>query len=147
MLEQLLAILKDYWLLVLLVIAVITVLQIVLRSIFRFTSIFVTIGAVMVLVLNYTPEQVIKLGRSMVEQTNQALHSTVLPILNAELKDATYQFHDDGTYEVKTASLRIVGKKGDPTATIYYKDKQFKVDLSDLGEVLQRQVEQGGGQM
>lgn len=138
--DQLFSFVKDYWLIALAVLLAVLLFQVVVRSMFRLISFFLVIGVVMVLVFNYTPDQVIQMGRSMVQSTNEALSSTVLPVIEAEMKDATYQFHDDGTYEIRTASVRIVGKKGESKATVYYKDHPFEVDISQFGNLIQEQL-------
>lgn len=131
---------RDYWLIALILLLSVLLFQVVARSMFRLISIFLVIGVVMVLVFNYTPDQVIQMGRSMVQSTNEAFKTTVLPVIEAEMKDATYQFHEDGTYEMRTSSVRIVGKKGESKATVYYKGTPFEVDISQFTELIQEQL-------
>lgn len=142
--EQLLNFMQDYWLIALVVLIAIALFQVFVRSVFRLVSLFTVIGVIMVLILQYTPEQVIELGRSLVKQTGDVYEQTVAPVIEAELQDATYEFHEDGTYEIKTASIRIIGKKGDPKATVYYKEHQFEVDVSSFGGFIQEQIKRSG---
>ncbi len=141
--ESLLELLKDYWPIALCILLAFAVLQAFFRSLMRLLSLFLIIGTVLVLFFQFSPDQVIDMGRAVVKNAQDAVSQTITPILEAELKDASYDFHEDGSYEIRTASLRIVGKKGDSKATVYYKDRKFEVDVSQLGNMLQERLQKG----
>ncbi|TGU46781.1 hypothetical protein EN829_071295, partial [Mesorhizobium sp. M00.F.Ca.ET.186.01.1.1] len=96
--------------------------QWVVRSLIRIISLAAIIGVVLVLFFQFSPEEVIQMGRQAAVATQEVVDKTIAPVLDSELKDADITFQPDGTYEVKTASIRIVGKKGETKATVYYKD-------------------------
>jgi len=131
--------LGDYWLLTGLILAGIFMLYFLIRHLYRLFAFAAVAGVILVLVFHYTPEQVIHMGRSMVQETNDALASSLYPMLEKELSGASYHFHEDGTYEIRTANLRIVGKKGDPQATVFYKGKSYQLDISPFAEWLQKE--------
>ncbi|USG63443.1 hypothetical protein NDK47_14780 [Brevibacillus ruminantium] len=135
--EQLIHLATDYWPIVIGAIVLIIILQLIVKSLFRIVSVFVVIAIVLVLVFQFSPEQVIDMGRSAVQTTQDALESTVVPLVEKELKDATITFHDDGSYEMKSKSLRITGKKGDSKASIHYGENNWDVDVSILGQLFQ----------
>jgi len=139
--EQLLQLVTDYWPLVLCAVLVILAAQWLVRSLIRLISLFVVIGVVLVLFFQFSPDQVIEMGRSAVQATQEVVEKTIAPVLQAELEDADISFRPDGSYEVKTATLRIAGKKGDSKATVYYKDEKFEVDIGQLGELFQQRLE------
>jgi len=135
--EQVLQLVKDYWPVVVCIIVVILLAQWVVRSLIRIISLAAIIGVVLVLFFQFTPDEVIQMGRQAVVATQEVVDKTITPVLNSELKDADVTFQPDGTYEVRTASIRIVGKKGETKATVYYKDDKWEVDIGQLGQVFQ----------
>jgi len=138
--EQLLLFIKDYWPIALCIIVVIVAVQWLVKGLIRILSIVALIGVVLVLFFQFTPEQVIQMGRTAVQATQEVVDKTITPILNAELKDADITFQPDGSYEVKTASIRIVGTKGESKATVYYKEEKWEVDIGQLGSVFQERL-------
>ncbi|WP_103105168.1 hypothetical protein [Brevibacillus reuszeri] len=135
--EQVLQLVKDYWPVVVCIIVVILLAQWVVRSLIRIISLAAIIGVVLVLFFQFTPDEVIQMGRQAVVATQEVVDKTITPVLNSELKDADVTFQPDGTYEVRTSSIRIVGKKGETKATVYYKDDKWEVDIGQLGQVFQ----------
>jgi hypothetical protein len=139
--EQLLDLLQDYWPIAVGLFVVVALFQVFVRSLFRLVSLFVFLGVILVLVFQYSPDQVIEMGRSVVKSTQDVVNQTVTPLLEAELQDADIHFNEDGTYEVRTSSLRIVGKKGESKATVYYKDQKYEVDIRQFHKLLFEQLE------
>ncbi|WP_312108475.1 hypothetical protein [Brevibacillus reuszeri] len=135
--EQILQLVKDYWPVVVCIIVVILLAQWVVRSLIRIISLAAIIGIVLVLFFQFSPDEVIQMGRQAVVATQEVVDKTITPVLNSELKDADVTFQPDGTYEVRTSSIRIVGKKGETKATVYYKDDKWEVDIGQLGQVFQ----------
>lgn len=142
--EAIVALIRDYWPIAALLLLVFFVLQAFFRSVLRLLSMFVLIGTAMVLFFHFRPEQVIEMGRSAVQRTQDAVNQTLTPMLESELRNASCDFHEDGSYEIRTASFRIVGKKGNSKATVYYKEHKWEVDVGKLGGILQKQLEQEG---
>lgn len=138
--EQLLQLVKDYWPVALCIILVILAAQWLVKGLIRILSMFVLIGVVLVLFFQFSPEQVIQMGRTAVQATQEIVDKTITPILDAELKDADITFQPDGSYEVKTASIRIVGVKGETKATVFYKDEKWEVDIGQLGSLFQERL-------
>ncbi|EST55981.1 hypothetical protein T458_01310 [Brevibacillus panacihumi W25] len=138
--EQLLQFVKDYWPIALCIIVVIVAVQWLVKGLIRILSIVALIGVVLVLFFQFTPEEVIQMGRTAAQATQEVVEKTITPILDAELKDADITFQPDGSYEVKTASIRIVGIKGESKATVYYKDEKWEVDIGQLGAVFQERL-------
>ncbi|EJL45859.1 hypothetical protein BAG01nite_08100 [Brevibacillus agri] len=135
--EQVLQLVKDYWPVAVCIIVVILAAQWVVRSLIRIISLAAIIGVVLVLFFQFSPEEVIQMGRQAVVATQEVVDKTITPVLDSELKDADITFQPDGSYEVKTASIRIVGKKGETKATVYYKDEKWEVDIGQLGKLFQ----------
>lgn len=148
--EQLLQLAKDYWPVALLIIIVIMAAQWMVRSLVRIISLLVVIGVVLVLFFQFSPEEVIRMGRQAVQATQEVVDKTIRPVLDGELANADISFQPDGSYEVRTASIRIVGKKGESKATVYYQDEKWEVDIGQLGKVFQDRlgkIEQEGTAM
>jgi hypothetical protein len=139
--EQLLGLLQDYWPIAACLLVAVALFQVFVRSLFRLVSLFVFLGVILVLVFQFSPDQVIEIGRTMVKSTQDAVNQTITPLLEAELQDADIRFHEDGSYEVRTTSLRIVGKKGESKATVYYKDEKYEVDIGEFHKLLFEQLE------
>lgn len=135
--DQLLQLIKDYWPVALGIIIVIMAAQWVVRSIIRVISLAAIIGVVLVLFFQFSPEEVIQMGRQAAVATQEVVDKTITPVLDKELKDADISFKEDGTYEVKTTSIRIVGKKGETKATVYFKDAEWEVDIGQLSKLFQ----------
>lgn len=133
---------QDYWVLFLLAAVVLAVVRMIFRAIFKVAAIAVVIGLVLVFVFNFSASEVLQKGQDAAGIVQEVSAETVLPVLREEMKDAKISFQPDGTYEVKTAHVRVVGKKGDPEATVYYGDFSFKVNVAQLGEAVQKQIEQ-----
>lgn len=137
---------QDYWVLFLLAVVVLAVVRMIFRAIFKVAAIAVVIGLVLVFVFNFSASEVLQKGQDAAGIVQEVSAETVLPVLREEMKDAKISFQPDGTYEVKTAHVRVVGKKGDPEATVYYGDFSFKVNVAQLGEAVQKQIEQAQAQ-
>lgn len=135
--EQVLQLVKDYWPVAVCIIVLILAAQWVVRSLIRIISLAAIIGVVLVLFFHFSPEEVIQMGRQAAMATQEVVDKTITPVLDSELKDADITFQPDGTYEVKTASIRIVGKKGETKATVYYKDDKWEVDIGQLGKLFE----------
>lgn len=138
--EQVLQLVKDYWPVAVCIIVVILVAQWVVRSLIRILSLAAIFGVVLVLFFQFSPEEVIQMGRQAAVATQEVVDKTITPVLDSELKDADITFQPDGSYEVKTASIRIVGKKGETKATVYYKDEKWEVDIGQLGKLFQDRI-------
>ncbi|MFS0555625.1 hypothetical protein [Brevibacillus sp. 179-C9.3 HS] len=135
--DQILQLIKDYWPIALGIIVVIIAAQWMVRSIIRIISLVAIIGVVLVLFFQFSPEEVIQMGRQAAVATQEVIDKTITPVLDKELKDADISFQPDGTYEVKTTSIRIVGKKGETKATVYYKDNEWEVDIGQMSKLFQ----------
>ncbi|RNB58730.1 hypothetical protein EDM57_08415 [Brevibacillus gelatini] len=138
--EQVLQLVKDYWPVAVCIIVVILAAQWVVRSLIRILSLAAIFGVVLVLFFQFSPEEVIQMGRQAAVATQEVVDKTITPVLDSELKDADITFQPDGSYEVKTASIRIVGKKGETKATVYYKDEKWEVDIGQLGKLFQDRI-------
>jgi len=138
--EQVLAFAKDYWVILVVVVIAVLLVNAFMKSIFKIVNIAIVIGVILVFAFNYTPQEVIDLGHKVVDGVKEVSAATVKPIIESEIKDADITFQKDGSYEVKTKSVSIKGKKGDPTATISYKDFEFTVNIEDLGAVINDQI-------
>lgn len=136
--EVLLEFLKQNW-----IFAIIAVLIIVflLRAMFKLAIAVLIIGAVLVFGFGFSPSQVFDMGKDVADSATGLYNKTVQPIIEAELGDADYTMNEDGTYVIKTKSTEIRGKKGEDGVTIRYKDKEFKMNLSQLGANVQKQIE------
>ncbi|MEJ8544795.1 hypothetical protein [Brevibacillus borstelensis] len=145
--EQLIHLATDYWPIAVGAVLLILILQMIVKSLFRIVTVVVAIGVILVLVFEFSPEQVINMGRSAVQTTQEALEKTVVPLLEKEVKDAAITFHEDGSYEMKTKSIQITGKKGDPKATIRYGDNSWEADVSILGELFQEKLNKAEASM
>ncbi|MFS0916271.1 hypothetical protein [Brevibacillus sp. 179-C 1.1 NHS] len=135
--DQILQLIKDYWPIALGIIVVIMAAQWMVRSIIRIISLVAIIGVVLVLFFQFSPEEVIQMGRQAAVATQEVIDKTITPVLDKELKDADISFQPDGTYEVKTTSIRIVGKKGETKAMVYYKDNEWEVDIGQMSKLFQ----------
>ncbi|MET3289695.1 hypothetical protein EDM56_26020 [Brevibacillus fluminis] len=138
--EQFLQLVKDYWPIALVGLLVIVAFQWIVRSLFRLVAILAVVGVILVVFFQFSSDQVINMGRTAVKNTEKVVQQTITPLLNNELKDADITFQPDGTYEMKTASIRITGKKGESKATVYYKEEKWDVDIGQLGNLFQEQL-------
>jgi hypothetical protein len=142
-LVQILDFLKDYWVLVAVGILAIFLIRIFFRALFKIASVALVIGLVLIFVFHYSPQQVLHIGNQATGVAADTFNATVKPILEQELKTATYHFNPDGTYTVQTQHLVIKGKKGDPNATVSYAGHDFTVNINDLGDLVQQHIQQG----
>lgn len=138
--EQVLQLVKDYWPIAIVGLLVIVAFQWIIRSLFRMVAILAVIGVVLVVFFHFSSDQVITMGRTAVQHTEKIVQNTITPLLNAELKDSDITFQPDGTYEMRTASIRITGKKGESKATVYYNNDKWDVDIGQLGKMFQDQL-------
>ncbi|WP_232699236.1 hypothetical protein [Brevibacillus daliensis] len=140
--EQLLTFAKDYWVILVLVLLGVFVINFFLKAIYKLVLFALVIGAVLVFGFNYTPDQVVDMGREVVNGVDEVFTSTVKPLIEAEIKDADYEFKPDGSYIIKTTNIRIEGKKGDPQATVYYKNFNFNVNIDQLGQLAEEKIKE-----
>ncbi|MGO0060833.1 hypothetical protein ACTID9_12600 [Brevibacillus fluminis] len=138
--EQIVQLAKDYWPIALVGLLVIVAFQWIVRSLFRLVAILAVVGVILVVFFQFSSDQVINMGRTAVKNTEKVVQQTITPLLHNELKDADITFQPDGSYEMKTASIRITGKKGESKATVYYKEEKWDVDIGQLGHLFQEQL-------
>lgn len=112
----------------------------IFKMMFRLAIGAVIVGVVLVMFFGFTPEKVMELGKKAVSTANTLLSDTIEPILLDELKDASYKENPDGTYEISTKSIKIIGVKGEPKATLYYKDKEIEIDMTQYSELIQKYI-------
>ncbi|HEU4964075.1 MAG TPA: hypothetical protein VFV52_09540 [Bacilli bacterium] len=141
-----LAFLQDYWVLFLLAIVALFIVRMIFKAVFKIALIAAGIGLVLVFVFHFSASDVLQKGQDAAGLIKDASVETVVPLLQSEMKDADISFQPDGTYEVKTTHVRVIGKKGEPTATLYYGDFHFEINVSQLGDVVQQQLEQAQAQ-
>ncbi|AIG25786.1 hypothetical protein GOP56_00210 [Brevibacillus sp. 7WMA2] len=139
--DQLITFAKDYWVILILVLLAVFVLNFFLKALYKIVLFSLVVGAILVFGFNYTPTEVVNIGRQVVNGVDEVFTSTVRPLIDSEIKDATYNFREDGSYEIKTTNIRIEGKKGDPKATVYYKNFNFSINIKDLGELAQQHIQ------
>lgn len=135
--EQLIQFLKDYWVAVCVVFFLVAIVSIMVKTVVRFVLIAVAIGAILVYGFNYTPEQVVDMGKKAADVASAVVNDTIGPIVEKELSGAKTVVKPDGTYEIKTTSVTIVGKKGSEKAKIFFKGKQYTVNISELGTTVE----------
>lgn len=138
----LLDVIKDYWVLFVLGIVVLLLVRLVFRALFKVAMVLVLIGFVAVFVFNKPVADVIDSGKVVTDAVDKTLQATVLPLIQKELASAKYDFKPDGTYEVRMSDIRIAGKKGEPTATVYYGEHSFQMNISDLDEAIQKKIQE-----
>lgn len=136
--EVLLEFLKQNWFLAIIAVLIIVFL---LRAMFKLAIAVLIIGAVLVFGFGFSPSQVFDMGKDVADSATGLYNKTVQPIIEAELGDADYTMNKDGTYVIKTKSTEIRGKQGEDGVTIRYKDKEFEMNLSQLGTNVQKQIE------
>jgi len=141
--DWILDVLKDYWLLFVVGIVLLLVVQMLFKAIFKIALVAVIIGFVMIFVFNKTPEEVLNSGKQALQMAEGVFASTVQPLLEKEIAGAAISFQPDGSYELKTANTRIVGKKGEPTCTIYYGDSSYTANVSELSAAVQQVIAAG----
>lgn len=137
----LLDVIQDYWVLFVLGIVVLFLVRLVFRALFKVALVLVLLGFVAVFVFNKPVTDVIDSGKVVTDAVDKTLQATVLPLIKKQLDSATYNFQPDGTYEVRMSDIRITGKKGEPTATVYYGDHSFQMNISDLDQVIQKKIQ------
>jgi len=138
---HLLDVIQDYWVLFVLGIVVLFLVRLVFRAMFKVAMVLVLLGFVAVFVFNKPVTDVIDSGKAVTDAVDKTLQATVLPLMKKQLDSATYHFQPDGTYEVRMSDIRITGKKGEPTATVYYGERSFQINISDLDQVIQKKIQ------
>jgi signal transduction histidine kinase len=136
-LEQIISFIKDYWFIIAVVLIAITLLNMLFNLLIKIILYAVVIGVILIVGFNYQPDDVIQLGKNATNVAVQTFNKTVEPIIESEISEAKTTFNPDGTFEMKTKSLRIVGKKGSDSATVYFKNQTFQVNINDLSEKVQ----------
>lgn len=141
--EAILEILKDNWLYILVAIVAIIIIIKMVQTIFKVAMVLIVLAVVLMLVFGYTPGEVAEIGKGAIGATENAYAQTVKPIIDKELENAEYTSHLDGTYVIKTNSIRIEGTKGDASSLkLFYKDKEINIpDLSALNDKINDFIE------
>lgn len=139
---DILGLLQENWVFTLLAILVVVfIVGMIFRALLKFVMVFIVIGVILTMAFGYTPQEVIQMGKEAFGTANTLYVDTVKPIIDKELANAEYVFNDDGTYEIRTTSVLITGVKGEKTATVYYKDFEFEMDIEKLSGILQEQIQ------
>jgi hypothetical protein len=114
----------------------------VFRTALRVLLIVCVIGGVLILWFGYSPDQVWTLGKEKAQEAADGYERTVKPILDKEINDAEFVQNEDGTYEIKTASVRITGKNGENKVTVHIGKLSIPIDIDQLGENIANKIEQ-----
>jgi len=138
--EQLILFAKDYWVALAVIFFVVGIVSVLVKSAIRLALIGLAIGAVLIYGFNYTPDEVVTMGKKVANSATAVVNDTIGPIVEKELKGAKTVVHPDGTYEIKTTSVTIVGKKGSETGKVFYKGKEYKVNISQLGSTVENYI-------
>ncbi|UOF89448.1 hypothetical protein LSG31_16345 [Fodinisporobacter ferrooxydans] len=141
-LSQIFGLLKDYWVLVAICLILLFVLRIFFRAIFRIAVIAAIVCFVLVFFFHVPPAKITQWGKQVSSTVDDSLKQSIQAAIQKEWKEAKYTFHPDGSYEIQTTHLKIIGKKGDPTATVYFNGHKVEININDLGEQVKRDIEQ-----
>jgi hypothetical protein len=126
----------------LLFLLIIAIVGFVFRTALRVLLIVCVIGGALILWFGYSPDQVLTLGKEKAQEAADVYERTVKPILDKEINDAEFVQHEDGTYEIKTASVRITGKNGENKVTVHIGKLAIPIDIDQLGENIANKIEQ-----
>jgi hypothetical protein len=100
----------------------------------------VAVGAILILVFDFTPESVIDMGEQGVEKVNEITKTHIQPIVEKEWKDADISKQEDGSYLIQTASVTLQWKKGEDVAIVTYKEETFEMDTSAVKDLLNEAI-------
>jgi len=139
--ELIWSVVQDYWVLFAVGILLLLVVRLIAKALFKVMFVAVLIGFVAIFVFGKTPGEVIDTGKQALGFTQETLVDTLKPLLLSEIENADLTFNPDGSYEIKTKSARIVGKQGDPKATVFFGEQSFQVNIAELGELVQKTIE------
>ena len=92
--------------------------------------------------LDYTPQEIYYKAKEKIEQAQESIQKSILPILEEHLQDADVKHFQNGTYEINTSEIKITGKKGDSKITLYFNGKDYKFDMSDFGKDIEKSLEE-----
>lgn len=135
--DSLIQFISDYWVAILSILIPLLVLNVVIRSIKSLIALAIVVAVVLIFGFNYTPEEVNELRKEATAEITKFVTATIIPIVESELNEATYVAHEDGSYDIKTTSVTIIGKKGSDQATIQYKDATYTFSAAALGTKIQ----------
>lgn len=136
--------LKNNWLIALIVLIVVVLL---VRAMFKLAIVAVIIGVVLVVVFDYTPNDVLFLGKNALHEMTTLYEKSAKPVLENELENAEYALYPDGRFTVKTENVEISGTKNGETVIVRYKEKEMEVKVSKLGNAVKKQIEMMQTQM
>lgn len=140
--EQFFNFVVDYWLLILVGLVLLIFINYIFRSIISILILIAFFGVLLVYGFNYSPDEVLEIGKNAASEVKDAAVNIVKPVFDKEFEEAKITFNDDGTYEVKTTSLTIKGAKGSSEGTVMYKDLEYKMDISVLGDNFNKLINQ-----
>lgn len=139
--DQLLQFIQEYWLGVLIGFIGLIIAMSFLKAIFKVVTLAIFIGLILIFGFNYSPKEVVDMGKESVTAVVELYNKELKSIVNAEISGAKVKQNPDGTYTIQTSSVQIVGKKGTPDATVIFKGKEYKVPVKSLGENVQKLME------
>jgi len=113
----------------------------IVRGLIKLALTLAIIAIIAVVFFDANPVKIIKTGQEVTQEATDYYKETLKPILEKEIKNAKYIEKQDGSYVVKTTSLRIAGKKGEDVVVVSYKNVSTKVDISLLGEKFKEFIE------
>jgi hypothetical protein len=114
---------------------VVAIVSSLVRAMFKLVIFALFAAGILIFGFNYSTDEVKDLGLKALSAVSQVFKE-VTPVVQKEISQADVVFHQDGSYEMKTKSLRIIGVKGKDEATLVYKGHSYKIDVSDFGNLI-----------
>lgn len=129
---------KNNWLFILIAALIIIFL---IRAMFKLALIALVIGAVLVFGFGFTPNEVVDIGKNVAGKADELYAATIEPLLEKELKNAETQINEDGSFVIRTKSVKILGTEKSKVVTVIYKDKRFDMKVADMGTAIRSHIE------
>ena len=114
----------------------------IIKSLIKTAATIVLLGAaIYIIVFWVVPEYWPEKGKQVAENTAAYIEKTLIPVVEQELKHASFEKKEDGSFLVRSKSLIIEGKANEKTVTVTYKGKTIKTDIGKLGNSLEQFIE------
>lgn len=126
---------------IVLILIIIGVVASIVRGLIKLALILALVAVIAIVFFGVNPQQILNTGHEVTQEATNYYQKTLKPIVDKEILNAKYTEKDDGSYEVKTASLSITGKSGDDIVVISYKGSSTKVNMSLLGDKFKEFIE------
>ena len=128
--------LKAYWFLIAVALLALIITGFIVKKILKILLIVICIGLVLLFIF-YRKDSG-KIISNTAQEVSDFAFKSIKPVIEKELSQAKFSEKPDGSYELKTASVRLTARKGATSGKLYFNNREFTVDIAPFLKIVEK---------